>query len=73
MRPKRRYFIIIKTITSKNPTISDLTPASIESCPKSGPTVLSSTTDNGAGRAPDRSNKARSVAVWNVKLPEIVP
>ena len=48
-------------------------PASIESWPKSGPTVLSSTTDNGVGKAPDLHNNAKSVAVWKVKFPDIVP
>ena len=38
-------------------------PDLIESSPKSGPTVLSSIIFNGAGRAPDLSNNARSVAV----------
>jgi len=38
-------------------------PALIESCPRSGPTVLSSIISNGAGNAPDLNNKARSVAV----------
>ena len=37
--------------------------ALIESCPRSGPTVLSSIISNGAGNAPDLNNKARSVAV----------
>ena len=60
--PKTLYLIIIKIITNINPTNSDTTPASIESWPRSGPTVLSSTTDKGAGNAPDRNNKARSVA-----------
>ena len=72
-RPKKRYLTIIKAITKIKPISKDRTPASIESCPKSGPTVLSSTTDKGAGRAPERKSKARSVAVWKVKFPEIVP
>ena len=63
IRPNRRYLIIIKIITKKKPIINENTPASIESCPKSGPTVLSSTTDKGAGRAPERNNKERSVAL----------
>ena len=37
-------------------------PALIESCPKSGPTVLSSIIFKGAGKAPDLNNKAKSVA-----------
>ena len=55
--------IIINIITKAKPISKDRIPASIESCPKSGPTVLSSTTDNGAGSAPERKSKARSVAV----------
>ena len=49
-------------ITKINPTIKDVIPDFIESSPKSGPTVLSSTTSNGVGKAPDLSNNARSVA-----------
>ena len=45
-----------------NPTINDITPDLIESSPKSGPTVLSSTIFNGVGRAPDLSKRAKSVA-----------
>ena len=48
-------------------------PASIESWPKSGPTVLSSIIFKGAGKAPDLSSNARSVADWKVKSPEICP
>ena len=73
IKPNKRYLNIIKSITKRKPTIKDITPASIESWPKSGPTVLSSTTDNGAGSAPDLRSRAKSVAVWKVKLPEIVP
>ena len=52
----------MKSITKIKPTASDVTPDFIESSPKSGPTVLSSTTTNGVGKAPDLSNKAKSVA-----------
>jgi len=48
--------------TNINPIIRAIVPASIESFPRSGPTVLSSIIDNGAGRAPDLNNKAKSVA-----------
>ena len=44
------------------PIIKDSTPDLIESSPRSGPTVLSSTTSKGVGNAPDLSNKAKSVA-----------
>ena len=60
-------------MTIKNPIIREIAPALIESSPRSGPTVLSSTIFNGAGKAPDLKSKARSVAVCNVKLPEIWP
>ena len=49
-------------MTRKNPIIRAITPALIESCPKSGPTVLSSIIFKGAGNAPDLNSKARSVA-----------
>ena len=71
--PKTLYLIIINIITRINPTISEKTPASIESFPKSGPTVLSSTILIGAGSAPDLNNKAKSVDSWKEKPPEIVP
>ena len=60
--PKDLYFKSIKNITSKNPTNNEIEPALIESSPKSGPTVLSSTIESGAGKAPDLKSKARSVA-----------
>ena len=72
-RPKILYLININIITRAKPTIREKIPASIESFPKSGPTVLSSTILIGAGKAPDLSNKARSVASWNENPPEIVP
>ena len=43
-------------------TIKDIKPDLIESSPKSGPTVLSSTTSKGVGNAPDLKSRARSVA-----------
>ena len=45
----------------------------MESSPRSGPTVLSSKMFYGAGKAPDLRSKAKSVADWNVKFPEIWP
>jgi len=63
----------INIITNIKPIKREKTPASIESFPRSGPTVLSSTILIGAGKAPDLSNKARSVASWNENPPEIVP
>ena len=62
MIPKILYFNVINPITNKNPITSESIPALIESCPKSGPTVLSSMIFNGAGKAPDLKSKARSVA-----------
>ena len=72
--------LIVKTTKSKKddemwakikPIIKDVIPFLIESAPKSGPTVLSSTTVNGVGKAPDLNNKARSVASWKVPLPSV--
>ena len=60
-------------ITKKKPIINDRIPASIESCPRSGPTVLSSIIFKGAGNAPDLNRSARSVADWKVKSPLICP
>ena len=45
-----------------NEFIKDVVPDLIESTPKSGPTVLSSTTSKGVGKAPDLRSKAKSVA-----------
>ena len=60
-------------MTKIKPIIKENIPAFIESCPKSGPTVLSSIIVKGAGKAPDLNNKAKSGADWNVKFPEIWP
>ena len=50
-----------------------MAPALTESSPRSGPTVLSSIILIGAGKAPDLRRRAKSVADWNVKSPEICP
>ena len=42
--------------------INDIKPALIESLPRSGPTVLSSIILSGAGNAPERNRRAKSVA-----------
>ena len=52
--PNILYLNIINIITKMNPTISEIKPALIESSPKSGPTVLSSTTVKGVGNATAR-------------------
>ena len=62
IKPKNLYFKNINKITNAKPIIKEITPAFIESSPKSGPTVLSSTINKGAGKAPDLNNKAKSVA-----------
>ena len=49
-------------ITNINPITNDVNPDLIESSPRSGPTVLSSTTSRGVGNAPDLKSRARSVA-----------
>ena len=46
-------------------------PIEMESLPKSGPTVRSSMTFSGAGKAPARSNKASSLASATVNEPLI--
>ena len=63
----------MKTMTSTTPTMQAVVPALIESAPRSGPTVRSSRMMSGAGKAPARSNSARSVADCTVKLPEMTP
>ena len=62
-KPNILYLNIIKNITNMKPTIKEIKPDLIESFPKSGPTVLSSATIKGVGKAPDLKSKARSVAV----------
>ena len=62
INPNILYLYNMNKITKINPTIKDVTPDFIESSPKSGPTVLSSTTTSGVGKAPDLSNNAKSVA-----------
>ena len=62
IKPKTLYLTNIKIITKMKPIINAIIPALIESCPRSGPTVLSSIISNGAGKAPDLRNKAKSVA-----------
>jgi hypothetical protein len=62
INPNILYLTKINITTKRNPIIKAITPALIESWPKSGPTVLSSIIFNGAGNAPDLNNKARSVA-----------
>ena len=63
IRPNILYFIKINKITKANPIAKAIIPALIESCPRSGPTVLSSIIFSGAGNAPDLSSNARSVAL----------
>ena len=60
-------------MTNAKPIIKEIAPEFIESWPKSGPTVRSSTISRGVGSAPDLNNKAKSVASWKLKSPEIIP
>ena len=60
--PKNLYLYNINETTKKKPIINDRIPASIESFPRSGPTVLSSMIFKGAGNAPDLKRRAKSVA-----------
>ena len=62
IKPNILYLKNINKITRINPTINEVIPDLIESSPKSGPTVLSSTIVSGVGNAPDLNNKAKSVA-----------
>jgi hypothetical protein len=63
----------MNTSTPLNPMIEAMMPARIESEPRLGPTVRSSTTVSLAGSAPERSTIARSLASWVEKRPEIWP
>ena len=53
------------------PTTAPILPVAIVSAPSPAPTVLSSITSNGAGKAPLRNNTAKSFAPCNVKPPDI--
>ncbi len=55
------------------PTAQAISPARIESAPRPGPTVRSSSTFSGAGSAPARSSSARSCASCTVKPPLMMP
>ena len=56
IKPNILYFTKMNKITSMKPITNAIIPELIESCPKSGPTVLSSIIFNGAGKAPDLNN-----------------
>ena len=59
--------------TNSTPTTEPILPVAIVSAPSPAPTVLSSITSNGAGKAPERKRTAKSFALCNVKFPEICP
>ena len=59
----------MNTTTAAAPTRAALMPLSMDSWPREGPTVRSSSTDTGAGSEPARSTMARSVASWVVNWP----
>ena len=63
----------MKTTIATVATIEAMMPARIESAPRLGPTVRSSTMVSLAGSAPARSRIARSLALSTVKLPLIWP
>ena len=63
----------MKATTSTVATHDAFLPASIESWPRPGPTVRSSTMVSGAGSAPARSSTARLLACSTVNRPEICP
>ena len=62
IKPKNLYLTNINKITKQKPITKEIKPEFMESCPKSGPTVLSSIIFSGAGKAPDLRSKAMSVA-----------
>lgn len=55
--------------TASAPTSAARMPLSMDSCPREGPTVRSSSTVTGAGREPARNTTARSCASASVKFP----
>ena len=71
--PNSLYRKIMKERTSSKAMIAARLPASTESLPKPGPTVLSSSTSSGAGRAPARKSKASSFASSTEKPPVMTP
>ena len=65
--------MIINTITKIKPITNAFLPASMESIPRLGPTVLSSNTLIGAGRDPALKRTAKSLAASGEKLPLMFP
>ena len=63
----------MKTPTANIPTMAAILPASMLSCPSSGPTVRSSRKVISAGKAPARKSTARLVDSSSVKLPVMIP
>ena len=61
----------MNTTTARAAAALETMPLRMESAPSDGPTVRSSSTCTGAGRAPARSTMARSVAASVVKPPVI--
>ena len=62
---------VLADITKAPPTMKELMPCRMESWPRDGPTVRSSTISTGAGSAPARRMIARSRASLISKLPVI--
>src|SRR3546814_18428431 len=69
--PKRPYLTIMDPSTATVARTLARMPLRMESAPRSGPTVRSSTTVNATGSLPERSAMERSLALATVKLPEI--
>ncbi len=63
----------MNTSTAANATRQAMVPASMLSCPSSGPTVRSSRKVSSAGSAPARSSTARLVDSSTEKLPVMMP
>ena len=64
---------MMKTKMAPAPISSEIAPARTASAPSSAPTVRCSTKFSFAGRAPERSSRARLAALSTVKLPVIWP
>ena len=63
----------MKTSTAEKATTVATLPASMLSCPSSGPMVRSSRNSSPAGKAPARSSTARLVDSSTEKLPVMMP
>ena len=72
-KPNKPYVAKTNARTKAVPIRQDFLPDSMESVPNPGPTIRSSTTSSGAGKAPERNINASSLADCGVKLPVMMP